>query len=286
MIKALHLQQPTVAVGNALIDLAAQHGYNVIIWNGTRSVRFTSFPSALWVPTALTLDEYTTMVARVKSHGMSFVHHHFLLTHQINWLGGLATYRHLWYNAGGSEYNPNHPTVQTYVKNLINETVELADPIAILIGHDEVTQAAVPPLPPNLFLDSVYFLHNHIKSHGIKTWMWGDQIISAAEFPTVGNCNGAFLNYYTYRPLIPKDIVICDWHYTQTPTTFPSSVALMAEGRDVIAVTWSTLANIKAFHKYAQSIGTLGRMTTLWSLTQDDETAKGIIRASAGALWT
>jgi len=74
-------------------------------------------------------------------------------------------------------------------------------------------------------------------------------LIAPDEFPTMsnggdinlGDINGSSLGYgQVLRRKIPKDIVICDWHYNirGKQTDFPTLAAFKSDGFRVLGTTW------------------------------------------------
>jgi len=292
MIRALHLSLTvgTTAVSTAtiksFIDLASQYRFNTIVLFREMAIRLDSLPSVYYATGAWTKAEFIDVIAYIKARGMSYVFNIAALTHQ-NVFFSRGDKRYM--KNSTLEYNPRRPEVQQIMFNVINEIVALSNPMAIHIGHDEVSETDTENLQPELYVESVQMLRNHIKSHNIETWMWGDMLIAPSEFPSESTayCRGDFLNYYTYRSQIPPDIVICDWHYTYTGAVYDSTVIFRAEGRQVIGATWDNNVGTKNFIRYAKSVGIRGMMCTIWAYVLTDiPRANGIIRSFDGAFIT
>ena len=66
------------------------------------------------------------------------------------------------------------------------------------------------------------------------------------------------------REQLPRNIVICDWHYFDDQIDFPSLSAFQNDGFRVIGVTWKKESTIKNFSKYALENNAYGMMATLW----------------------
>jgi hypothetical protein len=73
------------------------------------------------------------------------------------------------------------------------------------------------------------------------------------------------------RDKLPKDIVICDWHYADEQPEFPSLAALRKEGFRVLGATWTKEVTIQNFSRYAAQHGGEGMIATSWSHVQKKE---------------
>jgi hypothetical protein len=66
--------------------------------------------------------------------------------------------------------------------------------------------------------------------------------------------------------LIPKDIVLCDWHY-ELRTNYPSVPFLVGKGFRVWPAGWKSLPAARAlseFSRQQQSKGVVGYLCTTW----------------------
>ncbi len=169
-------------------------------------------------------------------------------------------------------------------------------PAAIHIGHDEVKSprrnrgrlgADERALPAALYLRDILRLHDYLRTKGIATWMWGDMLLTPAEFPGMlsRHLHGVDRGYgKPLRDQLPRDIVICDWHYADQQRTFPSLLALQNEGFRVIGATWSDSRTISNFSRYAIEHGAYGMMATLWTTARErDRSAADRILQFSGA---
>jgi hypothetical protein len=65
-------------------------------------------------------------------------------------------------------------------------------------------------------------------------WMWGDRLLDA-KATKLGKWEASDNGTESAVDLLPKDIVICDWHYNKAPET-PRFFA--KKGFDVVACPW------------------------------------------------
>lgn len=175
-------------------------------------------------------------------------------------------------------YCPLHPNVHAVVFPLIDEV--LADFQAkdfhagmdevFYIGHDSCSRCKGKD-PAKLFAGELQKIHNHLAPSETKLWIWGDRLIDG-EKTGVGEWEGAVNGTAQALTMIPKDIVICDWHYNRAETTAP---LFAAEGFDVISCFWNrpqvaadTIESVRLFRKVSSNRMTAhyrGIMQTIWS---------------------
>jgi len=281
-IRAWHcvLRGVPVEAARRMVDKAASAGFNVVQVQVTDGVSLEASP---WRPgrNAWTKAEFSAWIAYAREKGLSIVPELKLLTHQEKFLQG--RFSDLMYNR--STYDPRQHEVYERVFPVIDEVIALTEPEAVHIGHDEV--AGYKPysakkwlndgeemLPASLFLKDIERLHEFLKSRGVDTWMWGDMLISPQEFPQMSDrpLHGIAPGYgKALRERLPREIVICDWHYSDDQEEFPSLSTMQEEGFRVIGATWQKETTIRNFSRFAASRGAYGMMATSWSPVQKGE---------------
>ncbi|HMU65135.1 MAG: family 20 glycosylhydrolase [Nitrosomonas sp.] len=252
------------------------------------------FERAPWKPinNAWTKTEFLSWVSYVRKLNLDIVPEINLLTHQERFFQNI--HPQLMFNK--STYDPRNEETFKIVFAFIDEVIEAIQPKAIHIGHDEVAghlpystkkwlRLGEEMLPATLFLKNVTRIHTYLKQKGIETWMWGDMLLNPSEFPTVlaKHMHGTAPGYgKPLRDQLPKDIVICDWHYLDEQVEFPSLTTLQQEGFRVIATTWKNEKTIRNFSRYARSHNAYGMMATIWfHLPRNEiELVKWIIQTS------
>ncbi len=140
-------------------------------------------------------------------------------------------------------YCPNSG-VHEVLFDLLDEAVDVFESKDLHVGMDEVFIigsdsckngcADVPHY--KLFADEARRLHDHLASRGVRMWMWGDRLIDGRA-TGLGKWEASLNDTWQYRDSLPRDILICDWHYTRETTT-PEMFA--AEGFDVVSCSWRT----------------------------------------------
>lgn len=246
-------------------------------------------------------SEFQQMVKFAQENGMEVIPELKLLSHQKNFLHD--SHPQYMYNKG--TYDPRKKEVyEKIVFPAIDELLLLTGATKFHIGHDEVAgwheyhyrksilHEDEKQLPPDLFLQDVLTLNEYLKNKGVETWMWGDMLVSKDEFPSMKD-SGANLNgyngYAALRKKIPKEIVICAWHYRGSQATFPTALAFAQDGHKVLGATWEFKETTKNYTKYMEKLPLNGSgmiATTWYGLSGDKkEKVKTIIRFSGEAFW-
>jgi len=166
---------------------------------------------------------------------------------------------------------PRHPQVNEVVFDLADEMIDAFQADAIHLGLDEVFEIGTCPRckgTPNaeLFADWVKALHNHLADEkGVEVLMWGDRFLDSK---TTGYSEWDASANDTWSKIdeIPKDIVMCDWHYGKRDS-YPSVPFFASKGFQHVVCPWRELESTQAFLKYAsenESDKFLGVLQTSW----------------------
>lgn len=171
---------------------------------------------------------------------------------------------------------PENPEVYRIVFSLIDEIADAFQADMFHVGMDEVFIIADKscPLchdqdPAKLFADCVNRLHEHITGERkMQMLMWGDRLLDAH---TMGNhmyeesMNGT----WPAVDMIPKDIIICDWHY-DFHTNYPSVPFFLSKGFRVWPSGFRPLDATEAFSQFSleqreHNKDVIGYLCTTWS---------------------
>ena len=81
---------------------------------------------------------------------------------------------------------PSNPDLYKLVFDLYDEVIDVFEPKAIHIGHDEwystcVCDKCKGKNPAKVFAEDVLKSYNYLKEKGIKTYMWADKLLRVAE---------------------------------------------------------------------------------------------------------
>jgi hypothetical protein len=107
-------------------------------------------------------------------------------------------------------------------------------------GHD----------PAILFAGEVTRINNHLKEKNRELMIWGDRLIDG-KTTGIGLWEGSYNNTHRAIDMIPKDVVICDWHYERPDAT---AVLFAAKGLNVLTCPWRNTENALAQEKLTRSL--------------------------------
>lgn len=179
-------------------------------------------------------------------------------------------------------YCPKHPELHEVIFDLVDEIIEVFEAKAFHAGMDEVFEIADRKCPrckgedpAKLFADEVTKIDRHLNKKNVQLWIWGDRLLEG-KTSGMGMWEASFNNTYRAIDLIPKDVVICDWHYNRA---IPTPMYFAMKGFDVIACGWNvpevakTQVEMMRFFKNNSSPAMekrfLGVMQTIWSPAND-----------------
>jgi len=138
-------------------------------------------------------------------------------------------------------YCPLHPSLHEVVFDLIDELAEACEADAFHVGMDEVFLLAEDDCSrckgrnkAELFAREVRTLREHLAKSGRKMWMWGDRFLDG-EVTGLGKWEAGINSSAQAIREVPKDIVICDWHYDAAP---PTAHYFAVEGFPVVSSPW------------------------------------------------
>lgn len=168
---------------------------------------------------------------------------------------------------------PQHPEVNPIVFDLFDELIEVFEADALNVGADEVfligsefCPRCKGQDPGELFARAVNDYHGHlIGRRGVEMLLWGDRLIDA-DATGYGEWEAAANGTHTAIDRIPKDIILCDWHYTLRDE-YPSVPLFLEKGFRVLPGGWNEVEATVALIEYAQRHGTdrmLGHLCTTW----------------------
>ncbi len=213
------------------------------------------------------------LVAVCKQHGIQLIPQVNLLGHQ-SWHGKLENLltvypqfdetpwvklpqgEYKWPNDDGlycKSYCPLHPDVHDVVFDLVDEIVEVFEAKAFHAGMDEVFYIGEDNCPrcsgldkAELFAGEVTKIRNHLASSGKELWIWGDRLIDG-KTTGIGMWEASMNNTHRAIDLIPKDVVINDWHYERAD---PTAAIFAAKGFKVATCPWRTRSiAVKQLHQ-------------------------------------
>jgi hypothetical protein len=168
---------------------------------------------------------------------------------------------------------PQNPEVNKVVFALIDELADAFDANAFHVGMDEVfiigseyCPRCKGQGPAKLFAKAINDLHAHIvDERKLEMLIWGDRLLDAKalgyslwEAATNGTPGAV--------DLIPKDIIVCDWHYAKK-TDYSSVPFLLEKGFRVWPSGWQPLEATVAFSAFSRELKNsrlIGYLCTTW----------------------
>lgn len=127
-------------------------------------------------------------------------------------------------------YCPNHPGIYDYVLDVLDEVIDVFEPKAMQIGHDEFYSVALCDRcrgkdAADIYAEDIKRIHDHLSSKGIKTIIWSEKLLNSI-MKNGEPAGGAEKPYYfkgekvqtipaTYPAIekIPKDIQCMHWYW-------------------------------------------------------------------------
>lgn len=138
-------------------------------------------------------------------------------------------------------YCPLHPEVHKIVFELVDEICQVFETNAFHAGMDEVfylgddkCQRCSGKDKAELFAGEIRLINDHLAKNNRKLWIWGDRLIDG-KTTGIGMWEGSYNNTHRAIDMIPKDVVICDWHYERADKT---PVYFAMKGLQVITCPW------------------------------------------------
>lgn len=172
---------------------------------------------------------------------------------------------------------PLHPGVNPVVFSLMDDLIDAFQCDSFHVGMDEVFLIANPKCPrcagkdpAELFAKAANDYYQHlVVEKKLTMYMWGDRLIDRNvmrynSYESSANDTAAALDR------IPKDIVICDWHYSRRDE-YPSIPYFQEKGFRVWPSGWRSTTATAAFYDYSAANNARkipGFLCTTWCSTQ------------------
>lgn len=152
--------------------------------------------------------------------------------------------KYAWPNEDGlycKSYCPLHPGVHKVVFALVDEICDAFQSTAFHAGMDEVFYLGEEKCPrcsghdkAELFANEVRKIRDHLAQNNRRLWIWGDRLIDG-KVTGLGMWEASMNNTHRAVDMIPKDVLICDWHYERPDKT---AVYFAMKGFDVVTCPW------------------------------------------------
>ncbi len=268
----------------SIAEVLAPLGVNVLVFEVNYKFEYQSHPELRMEPIISKADaRYLATLCR--QHGIRLIPQFNCLGHQ-SWrettfpllvkypeldetpqipLNNLGIYCRSWC--------PLHPKVNDIVFALMGELIDAFQADAFHVGMDEVFLIASDQCsrcrgknPAELLAKAVNDYHQHlVKEKGLEMLMWGDRLLDDAVMK-YGQWEASQNGTAPAIDLIPKDIIICDWHYGLRDE-YPSVPYFQQKGFRVLPSSWKDVKAALALRDYAARHATekmLGHLCTTW----------------------
>lgn len=240
-------------------DELAPRNVNTLILRVDYNYQYESYPN-LSDEAALSREEVKKLLSVCRKNNIRIIPQINLLGHQ-SWAENIGNLlreypefdetpditlpeKYVWPNPDGlycKSYCPQHPGVHKVIFALIDEICEVFETNAFHAGMDEVFYIGEKQCPrcsgmdkAELFAGEVRTIRDHLALNGRQLWIWGDRLIDG-KTTGIGEWEGSYNNTHRAIDMIPRDVMICDWHYErpdQTPVWFAM------KGFNVVTCPW------------------------------------------------
>ncbi len=279
-----------------IADELAPRAVNTLILRVDFNFEYTKHPE-LRDSSPLSRDDVGKIVAVCRERGIRVIPQVNLLGHQ-SWatrLGALLRVypdfdetpwvkmpeKYRWPNPDGlycKSYCSLHPGVHEVVFSLVDEICEAFQTDAFHAGMDEVFYLGESRCPrcggkdkAELFAGEVRRIRDHLAGRGRSLWIWGDRLLDGVT-TGLGEWEASKNDTHRAIDLIPKDVVICDWHYDRAEQT---AVYFAMKGFRVVTCPWkkqpSAVLQVQDMVKFREQSSPLlrdqfqGIVQTAWS---------------------
>jgi hypothetical protein len=273
------------ALAQQVPQLAAM-GVNVLVVEVDYRYQFQSHPELRQGRDLITHQGARVFVARCRQHGVRVIPEFQSLGHQ-SWRGStyplLTVYPKLDLTPGAfpgnkgiycREWDPLNPEINKIIFPLLDEILDAFDANALHVGMDEVFLIGSPQSPSThgkdpaqVFAAAGKDLHEHlVKTRHVEMLMWADRLFDATKYHW-GEWEASKVGTAPALDLIPKDIILCPWHY-ERHDTYPSIPLFLDQGFRVWPASWRKVDATTALIRYSEGLHNprmLGHLFTTWS---------------------
>lgn len=276
----------------ALEELAKQlptlreMGTNVLILEVDYGFAYQCHPELRMGDAPITRGAARRFVQRCRTHDIRLIPQFACVGHQ-SWAKKtytlLTTYPELDLTPGAfpenegiycREWDPLNPKVNEIIFPMLDELIDAFAADAFHVGMDEVfligsehSPSTRGKDPAKVFAKAVNDLHAHlVKKRGVTMLMWADRFIDA-NIIKYGKWEASMNGTAPALDMVPKDIIMCDWHY-EPRESYPSVPMFLEKGFRVLPAGWKKVDATLALINYSrdqQHPSMLGHLFTTWS---------------------
>jgi len=268
----------------------AEMGVNTVILEVDYSFAFKSHPELRRGSSPITPEGARKFAATCRKLGIRLIPEFQSLVHQ-SWKSEtfpLLTAYPLFDSTPGAfpgndgvycrEWDPLNPAVAKIVFQLMDELIDSFRANAVHVGMDEVfllgsdlSPSTKGKDPAMLFAKAVNDIHRHLVSkRHVEMLMWGDRLIDG-KTNNLGEWEASMNGTAAALDMIPKDIIICPWHY-ELRDSYPSIPMFLDKGFRVLPAGWNKLEAARALIEYSRQYDSpklLGYMFTTWGVKKE-----------------
>ena len=292
--RALHLldynsDSALDALGQSIETLAKQ-GINVIILEVDYNFTFKSHPELRRGTNSITRDGARRFAALCKKFNVRLIPEFQSLGHQ-SWKAEtfplLTAYPAFDTTPGAfsnnegiycREWDPLNPDVWRVVFQLMDEIIDAFRADALHAGLDEIfllgselSPSTKGKDPGVLFAKAVNEIYGHlVRKRHVEMLMWGDRLIDGKKYD-LGEWEASTNGTAAAVDSIPKDIIVCPWHY-EVNDNYASIPMFIEKGFRVLPAGWNNVDATKALIEFSRLHAgpkLLGYMFTTWGVNKD-----------------
>ncbi|HEX6715595.1 MAG TPA: family 20 glycosylhydrolase [Pyrinomonadaceae bacterium] len=273
------------------LETLAKQGINVIILEVDYNFDFKSHPELRRGTTPITRDGARRFAALCRKFNIRLIPEFQSLGHQ-SWKAEtfplLTVYPKFDLTPGAfpnndgiycREWDPLNPEVWRVVFKLMDEIIDAFSADALHVGMDEVFLLGSDQSPSTkgqdpgmLFAKAVNEIHSHlVRKRKVEMLMWGDRLIDGAKYD-LGEWEASKNGTDKAIDTIPKDIIVCPWHY-ELRESYPSIAMFIEKGFRVLPAGWKDVDATKALIEHSKAKNDpkmLGYMFTTWGVKKDE----------------
>ena len=184
----------------------------------------------------------------------------------------------------------SNPEALKVIDDLVVEMHEaFGNPPYFHIGCDEANPPSCPTCRAQdyvgLIASNITRVATLLEKRGARAMMWHDMLLK----------HGAWKQFYANARngeermlgVLPKSVVICDWHYSGVSTNgYPTLAHFRKAGYDVVTSPWEDIGGTMAQAKAAAEAGALGILGTTWHHVYKRTIGKQFVPCAAGGWGT
>lgn len=177
------------------------------------------------------------------------------------------------------EWDVMNPRVYEIVYPLVDEIIDAFGAKYFHVGMDEIfllgsdkSPSTKGKDPAMLYAKAVNDMYDHIvKKRKIEMLMWADRFIDGKKF-RMGSWEASENGTYPSIDMVPKDIIMCPWHY-EPRDSYESIPMFLDKGFRVLPASWEKVDAAKKLISYSMGLKNkkmIGHMFTTWGKTPPD----------------